>query len=143
MAAIDVAMAIKILNVVLPTGAAGIPGTWTALSASAMKLRLNSAIGTSAAPGAEIANGTGYAAGGFTALGQSAGATNIAGLATLTLPLTLQSAVATSTWSIAELGIHDNAGLRTFYGPWNGQPIAVAIGNTFQIASNACTATLG
>jgi hypothetical protein len=143
MAAVDVAMAIKILNANLPTGAAGVPGTWTALSASAMKMRLNSTIGTSATPGTEIANGTGYSAGGWTALGQSAAATNVAGLATLLLPFTLQSAVATSTWSIAELGIHDNAGLRTFYGPWNGQPIAVAIGNTFQVASNACTATLG
>jgi hypothetical protein len=53
------------------------------------------------------------------------------------VPLTTQSATATSTWSIVSLDITGNAGTRGWFGNFNGQPIAVAIGNTFQITGGS------
>ena len=136
MAAIDQTLVSLILNALTPTGAAGIPGTalGTPFGAGAMKLRLNSTLSTASAFGTEIVNGTGYAAGGFTALGQSAA--SAAGSA-VGVPLTTQSATATSAWSIASLDITGNAGTRGWFGPFNAQPVAVGIGNTFQITGGS------
>lgn len=136
MAAIDQTLVSLILNALTPTGAAGIPGTalGTPVGTTAMKLRLNSTASTASAAGTEIANGTGYAAGGFTALGQST--TSSAGSA-VGVPLTTQSATATATWSIVSLDLTGNAGTRAWFGNFTGQPIAVAIGNTFQISGGS------
>jgi hypothetical protein len=132
MAAIDQALVSLILNALTPTGAAGIPGTalGTPLGTTAMKLRLNTTLSTASAAGTEIANGTGYAAGGFTSLGASS--VSASGSA-VGVPLTTQSATATSAWSIASFDLTGNAGTRGFWGPFNAQPIVVGIGNTFQI----------
>jgi len=136
MAAIDQTLVSLILNALTPTGAAGIPGTalGTPVGTTAMKLRLNSALSTASAAGTEIVNGTGYAAGGLTSLGAST--TSSAGSAVV-VPLTTQSATATSAWSIVSFDLTSTAGVRGWFGPFNGQPIAVAIGNTFQITGGS------
>ena len=68
MAAIDRTRVSLIINANAPVGTGGIPGTQlTALSASAMKVKLTSTASTAAASGTEL-TGTGYTAGG-TALG--------------------------------------------------------------------------
>ena len=134
MAAIDNTMIANILGATTPTGAAGIPGAFTVLVNTAMKLRLNSTLSTGTAAGTEIVNGTGYAAGGFTSLGQS---TTSGTPAVVGVPLTTQSATATSVWSIASLDLTSTAGVRSWWGAFTGQPIAVAIGNTFQITGGS------
>ena len=134
MAAIDNTMISNILNATTPTGAAGIPGGFTVLVATAMKLRLNSTSSTASAAGTEIVNGTGYAAGGFTSLGASTASS--AGSA-VGVPLTTQSATATSVWSIRSLDLTSTAGVRAWWGDFTGAPIAVAIGNTFQITGGS------
>jgi hypothetical protein len=133
-AAIDNTMISNILNATTPTGAAGIPGAFTVLAASAMKLRLNSTASTASAAGTEIVNGTGYAAGGFTSLGASTASS--AGSA-VGVPFITQSATATSTWSIVSLDLTSSAAVRAWFGNFTGQPIAVAIGNTFQITGGS------
>lgn len=127
-------MVSNILNATTPTGAAGIPGAFTALAASAMKLRLNSTASTASAAGTEIVNGTGYSAGGFTSLGQSAASASGSAVG---VPLTTQSATATSTWSIVSLDLTSSAAVRAWFGNFTGQPIAVAIGNTFQVTGGS------
>jgi hypothetical protein len=134
MAAIDNTQISNILNATTPTGAAGIPGGFTVLVATAMKLRLNSTASTASAAGTEIVNGTGYAAGGFTALGASTASS--AGSA-VGVPLTTQSATATSVWSIQSLDLTSTAGVRAWFGNFTGAPIGVAIGNTFQITGGS------
>ena len=140
MAAIDQTLVSLILNALTPTGAAGIPGTalGTPLGTTAMKLRLNSTASTASAAGTEIVNGTGYAAGGFTSLGQSA--TSSAGSA-VGVPLTTQSLVSiggvVASPGIVSLDITGSAGQRSFFGNFNGQPIAVASGNTFQVTGGS------
>lgn len=134
MAAIDNTMIANILGATTPTGAAGIPGAFTVLAASAMKLRLNSTASTGAAAGTEIVNGTGYAAGGWTSLGVCTGA----GTPTVIgVPFTTQSATATSSWSIVSFDLTSSAGVRAWWGLFNAQPVVVGIGNTFQVTGGA------
>lgn len=133
MAAIDAAMVSKIINATAPVGAAGIPGTWTALSASAMKVRLNSTASTASAAGTEL-SGTGYTAGGTALANQctaSSAGSNVTLPATAVLSWTNGSGGA---WSIVSFDLTDNAGVRTWFGNFNGQPISIANGNVFQIA---------
>lgn len=142
MAAIDQAMVSKILNALLPVGAAGIPGTMiTALGGGAMKVRLNSTLSTSAAAGTELTGG-GYTTGG-TALGTASGV-SAAGSA-VTFPAGAALSWTNSSggaWSIASFDLTDSAALRTWFGPFTGQPISVANGNVFQIAINAISVSL-
>ena len=142
MAAIDQAMVSKVLNALLPTGAAGVPGTMiTALGAGAMKAKLTSTVSTAAASGTEL-TGTGYTAGG-TAL--SAASTASSAGSAVTFPATTALSWTNSSggaWSIASLELTDSAALRVWFAPFTGQPVAVANGNTFQIAVNACSASL-
>lgn len=143
MAAIDQAMVSKMLNQTTPTGASGIPGSFgTALSASAMKVRLNSALSTASAAGTEIASGGGYVTGG-TAL-SSASTASSAGSA-VTLPAGSALTWTNSSggaWSIVSMDLTDSTGSRAWFGPFNGQPISIAIGNSFQIAVGGCTIAL-
>ena len=74
MPALDQAMASKIINATSPTGASGVPGTWTALGGGAMKVKLTSTASSAAASGTEL-TGSGYTAGG-TALGNAAAASS-------------------------------------------------------------------
>jgi hypothetical protein len=144
MAAIDQALVSILLNGLLPTGAAGIPGTaiGTPVGTTAMHIRLNSTASTAAAAGTEIPTQTsGYTTasnGGWQSLGQSAASS--AGSA-VGVPLTTQSLVSiggvVASPGIVSLDIVGNAGQRGFYGLFNGQPIAVASGNTFQVAGGS------
>lgn len=130
----DRARASLIINANAPVGTGGIPGTaLTALSATAMKLKLTSTASTAAASGTEL-TGTGYTAGG-TALGTAS--TSSTNGSAVTLPA--GSAVSWtnssgSSWSIQSLEITDGAGTRVWFGDFTGAPITVANGNTFQIA---------
>ena len=144
MAAIDQALVSIILNGLMPTGAAGIPGTaiGTPVGTSAMRIKLNSTASTAAAVGTEIPTQTsGYTTainGGWTTLGQSAA--SAAGSA-VGVPLTTQSLVSVggvvASPGIVSLDITGSAGQRSFFGNFNGQPIAVASGNTFQVTGGS------
>lgn len=141
MAAIDQGMVSKILNATAPVGAGGIPGTWTALSASAMKVRLASTASTAAAAGTEI-TGTGYTAGGQALSTQSTASS--AG-SNVTLPATSALSWTNSSggaWSMQSFDVTDNAGVRTWFGNFTGAPVSVANGNTFQIGVNGLTLSL-
>jgi hypothetical protein len=128
----------NVLNASLPTGTSGVPGTWTAYAASAMKLRYNSALSTASAAGTEL-TGTGYTPGGA-ALGQS---TASSGGSAVTLPASSVTITNGSggAWSIASLDVTDGSAVRGWWAPFNGQPISVAIGNSFQVAANAISAS--
>ncbi len=119
--AIDAAKSTLMLNALLPVGAAGIPGTQlTALPATAM-------------------SGSGYVAGGIA--GNTASAVSSAG-SNVTLPATPSPFSWTFSFaaSIVSLELTDGSGGRVWYGNWNGQPIAVASGNTFAVAVAAIQA---
>lgn len=141
MPAIDQGMVSKIINATAPVGAVGVPGTWTALSASAMKLRLSSTASSAAAAGTEI-TGTGYVAGG-TAL-STASTASTAG-SSVTLPATTAISWTNGSggaWSIVSFDLTDNAAVRTWFGNFNGQPVAVANGNVFTVSINGVTLAL-
>lgn len=141
MAAIDQAMASKMLNATTPVGAAGVPGTWTALGASAMKLRLASGTSTAAAAGTEI-TGTGYIAGGQALSTQSTASS--AG-SNVTLPKTTPMSWTNGSggnWSMQSVDLVDSAGLRTWFGNFTGAPVVIANGNTFQIGADAIVVAL-
>lgn len=138
MAAIDQAMVSKIINATSPTGTAGIPGTWTALGGGAMKVRLTSTASTASAAGTEL-TGSGYTAGG-TALANAITASSAG--SSVTLPATSALSWTNGSggaWSIQSFELMDSAGLRTWFGNFTGAPVAVASGNTFQIAVGGIT----
>jgi hypothetical protein len=133
MAAIDQAMASNILNATTPTGASGAPGSFSAVGGTAMKVRLNSTASTASAAGTEL-TGTGYTAGG-TAV-PAASAASSAGSA-VTLPATSALSWTNGSggaWSIVSMDLTSSAGTRCWFGNFNGQPVSVANGNTFQVA---------
>jgi hypothetical protein len=144
MAAIDQALVSILLNGLTPTGAAGIPGTaiGTPLGTSAMRIRLNSTASSPSAAGTEIPTQTsGYTTainGGWTGLGAST--VSSAGSA-VGVPLTTQSLVSiggvVASPGIVSLDLQGSAGQRGFYGNFNGQPIPVASGNTFQVTGGS------
>lgn len=140
MAAIDNTMISNILNATTPTGAAGIPGSFTALAASAMRIRINSTASTASAAGTEIPTQTsGYTNGtGWNSLGAS---TASASGSAVGVPLTTQSLVSVggvvASPGIVSLDLTSSAGVRAWFGNFNGQPIAVASGNTFQVTGGS------
>lgn len=143
MAAIAQGIVSQILNATLPTGTAGAPGTWTALNTGAMKVRLNSTSSTAAAYGTQI-TGTGYTAGGTAVPGASTASSSGSAV---TLPHTgalTWTNSSGSAWTIQSLDITDAAAtpVRCWFGDFNGAPITVANGNTFQIAADAVTVSL-
>lgn len=141
MAAIDNTMISNILNATTPTGAAGIPGAFTVLAASAMKLRINSTASSASAAGTEITvadttGGTVYAAGGWT-LGTTASTASSAGSA-VGVPFITQSLTCqTAPLSIVSFDLTSSAAVRAWWGLFNGQPIAIAVSNTFQITGGS------
>jgi len=141
--AIDQVRSSLMLNALLPVGGtAGNPGTQlTALNASAMKLKLTSAASSGSASGTEI-TGSGYVAGG-TAFSDIATTQASAAGSNVLLPKTTVFAWVNGSggnWSIVSLEITDGAPIRVWYGNWNGQPVVVANGNTFQVAALAISA---
>lgn len=139
--AIDAARSSLMLNANLPVGTGGIPGLQlTALPATAMKLKLTSTASTGSASGTEIV-GTGYTAGGIastTASTASTSGSNVT-LPSGTSPFSWTNGSG-GAWSIVSLELTDGSGGRVWFGNWNGQPISVANGNTFQVAANAISA---
>lgn len=141
MAAIDQAMVSKIINATAPVGTGGIPGTWTALGGTAMKVKLTSTASSASASGTEI-TGTGYTAGG-TALGTASTASSAGSNVTLPAGSALSWTNGSGgNWSIVSFELLDSAGLRTWFGNFTGQPVTVANGNTFQIAVGGITLSL-
>jgi hypothetical protein len=126
-------MASNILNATTPTGTSGAPGTFTAFAGSAMKVRLNSTSSTASANGTQL-TGTGYTAGGTAvpaASTASSSGSNVTLPATSALSWTNGSG---GSWSIQSFDLTDSAAARSWFGDFNGAPITVANGNTFQIA---------
>jgi hypothetical protein len=138
MAAIDQALVSILLNGLTPTGTAGIPGTaiGTPVGTTAMKIRLNSTLSTASAAGTDIGTQTsGYTAGGW--LLANASAVSSAGSA-VGIPAVTQSFVASgSPTAVVSFDLTGSAGQRGFWGPFNGQPVNVASGNTFQVAGGS------
>jgi hypothetical protein len=133
--AIDQAMVSKLLNSTTSNTA------FTTLT-TGFKVRLDSGTDTAAAAGTEI-TGSGYVAGGQTSTAPFA-STSSAG-SNVTIPHT---AILTWTnasggaWSIQSLSLTDGAAVRTWFGNFTGAPVAVANGNTFQIAIDAIVISL-
>src|ERR1035441_2109714 len=139
--AIDNTLIGLILNALTPTGVAGIPGTalGTPLGTLAMRIRLNSTLSTGAAAGTEIATQTsGYTTatnGGWLLTGQSTGA---GPAAVVVVPLTTMSFVSNgSPTAVVSFDLQGNSGTRAWWGPFNGQPVNVASGNTFQVTGGS------
>jgi hypothetical protein len=133
MAAIDQAMVSKVLNSTTSATA------FTTLT-TGFKVRLNSTASTASASGTELASGGGYTTGGQTSTGPFA-STSAAGSA-VTIPHTAILTWTNSSggaWSIVSMDLTDGAGVRTWFGNWNGQPISIANGNTFQVAIDSVT----
>lgn len=132
MGAIDNAMVSKLINATAPVGTGGIPGTWTALGASAMKVKLTSTQSTASAAGTEL-TGTGYSAGG-TALTTASTPSSAGGAVTLPAGAALSwTNGSAGAWSVDSFELVDSAGLRTWFGRFTGAPVNIAIGNTFRI----------
>ena len=134
--AIDAAKSSLMLNALSPVGTSGAPGTQlTALAGSPMKLKLTSAASSGASSGTEL-SGTGYTSGGIA--GNTASVTSTSG-ATVTVPHTTSPFSWTFSFaaSIVSLELTDSGATRVWFGNWNGQPIAVASGNTFAVAADA------
>ena len=138
--AIDAARSSLMLNANLPVGTGGAPGTQlTALAGSAMKLKLTSTASSGSSSGTEL-SGTGYTTGGTAMPGAS---TSSSSGSSVTLPHTGSISWTNGSggsWSIVSLELTDSGGARVWYGNWNGQPVTVANGNTFQVAADAVTA---
>lgn len=139
--AVDAARSSLILNAELPVGSAGVPGTQlTALNGSAMFLLLTSTASTGSAQGTQITNGTGYTTNGLAFSNQCTASTSGANV---TMPATAAMSWTSSGSNfntIVSLEIQDHVQVRGFFGNWNGQPISVANGNTFQVAVAAISA---
>ena len=141
MAAIDQTMVSNILNATTPTGASGAPSSFTALGGTAMKVRLNSTASTASAAGTEL-TGTGYTAGG-TAVPAASTASSAGSSVTLPASSALSWTNGSGgAWSIVSMDLTSSGGTRAWFGNFNGQPISVANGNTFQIAVGGVTVSL-
>jgi hypothetical protein len=138
--AVDQARSSLMLNANLPVGTSGAPGTQlTALATSAMKLKLTSADSSGSASGTEL-SGTGYTSGGTAMPGAS---TTSSSGSNVTLPHTGSISWTNgsgSGWNIHSLELTASDATRVWYGNWNGDPVAVANGNIFQVAADAVTA---
>jgi len=101
------------------------------------RLTTTSPSGTSA--GTELTGGSGYTTGGTTTSWNSASS----GSTTNSTSLSWTNSSG-STWSIVGIELWDNAGtpLRWMFGLWTGEPISIANGNTFAVASGAITVSL-
>jgi hypothetical protein len=142
MAAIDQTYVSQILNACTPNGAAGVPGTTlVALGASAMKLKLTSTASGASASGTEL-TGTGYVAGG-TAFANASTASSAGSSVTCPAVAAISwTNTSGGAWSIQSLEITDSAGKRVWFANWNGAPVSVANGNTFQVAIAGITLAL-
>jgi len=103
---------------------------------TAAHVRLGSSAPASTTNMGELPGGSGYTTGGTTATFAMSASGKAQG------PLiALSWTNSGATWSVVGVEIWDSAGspLRWFWGTWTGQPISVATGNTFSVATNAIT----
>jgi hypothetical protein len=108
------------------------------------RIRLDSGTATASAAGTEI-TGTGYTAGGQTSTAPFFTTATTASPSVTTCPHTAVLSWTNGSggnWSIQSLDVNDGAGspIRTMFGNWNGAPVVVANGNTFQVALDAISA---
>ena len=141
MPALDQTQASNLLNGLTPTGTTGKPSAITALSAAGgMKLRLTSTDSTAAAAGTTL-SGTGS---GDITLTTSSTASSAG--SNVTLPGVSGGVSWTngsgSQWNIHSTELQDNANTRNLFGAVNGDPVAIANGNTFAFPQNSITASL-
>jgi hypothetical protein len=109
---------------------------YTTVTGTHLRLGTNAPTATSAMT--ELGGGTGYTTGGSSISWNavSAAATSNSG--------TVSWTNTGSNWTLVGLEIWDIAGtpLRHFFGTWTTQPITVATGNTFSVASAGITVAL-
>ena len=135
----DQALVSNVLNGTLPTASGGKPTPFTQYATgAAMLLRLNSTLSTAVAQGTQLPSGGGYTTGGA-ALGAST-PSSAGSAVTLPAAVTSWTNSSGSAWSVASADVTDSAAARTWWGPFNGQPIAVSNGNIFQVPANAISA---
>lgn len=105
---------------------------------AATKIRLGTNTPTATAAMTELGGGTGYTTGG------SSITWNAISAAATSNSNTVSWTNSGSSWSLVGLEIWDTAGtpLRHLFGTWTGQPVTVANGNTFQVASAAVAVSL-
>jgi hypothetical protein len=139
MPAIDNTQISNILNALTPTGGtAGFPTAFTAMAAGIMKIRLNSTLSAASAAGTELSTQTsGYTNGTGWALGTTSSTASSAGSA-VGVPFITQSFVSNgSPTAVVSFDLESSASVRGFWGPFNGQPVNVASGNTFQVVGGS------
>ena len=150
MAAIDATMVSAILNNTLPVASGAKPtNAWLGLvTTAAMKIRLDSTNPTAAAMGTQLVGAYGYTTGGisFTSV---TGVTSSSAGSSVSLPGSGDASTflwtntsGGSGWTIVSLDITDSGQTRSWWAPFNGQPITVANLNSFQIATAAITVSL-
>lgn len=105
---------------------------------SPTKIRLGTTAPTTTANMTEL-TGTGYTAGGSTIAWNT-----VASMATTNSGAVTWTNTSGGNWAIIGAEIWDSAGvpLRWFYGSWNGQPVNVANGNSFQVAAGGASVSL-
>jgi hypothetical protein len=105
---------------------------------AATKIRLGITAPTATSNMTELTGGSGYTTGG------SAISWNAASAAATSNSSTVSWTNSGSAWSLVGLEIWDTAGtpLRHLWGVWNGQPVNVATGNTFQVAGAGIAVSL-
>lgn len=138
MAAIDQTLVSLILNALTPTGTTSAPGTalGTPVGTSGMKLRLNSTLSTATAAGTDIGTQTsGYSSGGWVLTTSSTASS--AGSAVGVPGVTFSFVASGSPTAVASFDLTGSTGQRSWWGPFNGQPVNVASGNTFQVVGGS------
>ena len=102
-----------------------------------LKARLATTASTATAAGTELPGSGGYTTGGAPFVG-TAFSTSTAGSAVTGPVANVISWVNTgaSTWQLVSIDLTDTAAIREWWGLWNGQPVPVIVGNTFQIGLN-------
>jgi hypothetical protein len=133
MAALDNTRAISLLGGILALNA------WPTVP-TANKIRLGTTAPTATAAMTEL-SGTGYTTGGSTIAwgtvsGSPATSTNSGAITWTNTSGSSWSIVGAETWDTA------TTPLRWLFGSWNGQPIAVANNNAFQLAAGGASASL-
>lgn len=113
----------------------------TALTAG-FRVRIDSTAAAASAAGTELPNGSGYVTGGQTSTAPFASTATTASPSVVTIPHTAVLSWTNgsgSAWTAQSLDVQDGnaAPVRTLFGNWNGAPITIAVGNTFQVALDA------
>jgi hypothetical protein len=134
MGALDQNAAVALLKAVL---------TQTSVaSTTGINVRYGSTAPTGSSNMTELASGGGYATGGANCSWTTPTTSGGGGTSSNSTVLSNTNS-SSGSWSIVGLELWDRAGtpLRWMYGEWTGEPVAVAIGNTFQVAAGALVAT--